>query len=474
MHKLNLQLNIFVFAFACALTIPVLVQQGMFMDGVLYASVAKNMAEGYGSFFEPRFSEVGIAESPIFYEHPPLVFGIQSLFFRLFNSHFLSERIYSFTTLLVTILLFRALWKEVSFHIKGIEKMDWLAIFIWLTIPLVYWGYQNNAQENTMGIFTMCAALFTIKYLFRSKPKLYWPILAGIFTFLASYSKGVPGLFTLGIIPIHFLVFRNHSIKKYLSSFLIIACTLALCYLAIFAYEPAREHLLNYVNLRLLGRITEYPTVHSRFVILERIFWELIYVAALAALILFLLRKRLKEFNWVSSQKRFIIFFFLIGISASAPVALTMVQKGFYILPSFPYYAISIALLVAYGLQSRLQTIKNEKKVSNVFTIINVVTFVTIIGISYSLYGKFNRHETRLKTVEQIKKHIPERSTIGIYHNLWEDWEFQCYMIRYGTYSLNYRKLQDYHLTQDSVPNGYTLIEQLPKYQLYRKNSIEL
>ena len=35
---------------------------GMFMDGVLYASVSNNLAQGYGSLWFLKFSELGFAE----------------------------------------------------------------------------------------------------------------------------------------------------------------------------------------------------------------------------------------------------------------------------------------------------------------------------------------------------------------------------------------------------------------------------
>jgi len=471
MDKLRQQLGIFIFLLTCAFTVPVLVQQGMFMDGVLYAAVSKNLAEGYGTFFAPRFSEIGVASSSIFYEHPPLAFGIQSLFFKLFNSHFLSERIYSWFTLVVTFFLFKELWKEISNHISGIGKMDWLPILIWITIPLVYWGYQNNAQENTMGIFTLCGTIFTIKYLFRQEQKIKWLVLAGISAFLASYSKGVPGLFILGIIPIHFLVFRTLIFKKYLISFLLLLGTTALCYLLLITYEPAREHLLNYLNLRLLGRINDSHTVHSHFVIIYRIFWELIYGLLVTLVLLGVFSERLKKHNWLADQKKWILFFFLIGLSGSAPVALTMVQKGFYILPSFPFFAISIALILAYGFQDKLLSIKNPIKISKIIFRVNIVFLLFLSFLTTSLYKDYSRSESLLKSVDTIISHVPERTTVTIQSNLWNDWYLQSYLMRYGSISVERTKKHEFVIVTDSIPAGYLLLEKLGTYNLYSKNN---
>ena len=56
------------------------VEESMFVDGLWYASISRNLAEGYGSFWNPQFSAIIFSD---FHEHPPLWFGVQSLFFQL-------------------------------------------------------------------------------------------------------------------------------------------------------------------------------------------------------------------------------------------------------------------------------------------------------------------------------------------------------------------------------------------------------
>jgi 4-amino-4-deoxy-L-arabinose transferase-like glycosyltransferase len=74
------------------LTLPTLIQDGMFMDGELYTAVSHNLANGIGTFWFPSFSYhnlAGIKDS--FHEQPPLVFGIQALFFKIlcfYHHHF--------------------------------------------------------------------------------------------------------------------------------------------------------------------------------------------------------------------------------------------------------------------------------------------------------------------------------------------------------------------------------------------------
>ena len=62
---------------------PILIQKGMFVDGLWYATIANNLSNGLGTFWQPMLTET---MAPEFYSHPPLVFWLQSLFFDVFTS----------------------------------------------------------------------------------------------------------------------------------------------------------------------------------------------------------------------------------------------------------------------------------------------------------------------------------------------------------------------------------------------------
>jgi 4-amino-4-deoxy-L-arabinose transferase-like glycosyltransferase len=65
------------------------IQEGMFFDGVTYAAISRNLAIGKGTFWDVYFRG-----NWRFSEHPPLMFGIQALFFKTLGDHYLTERFY--------------------------------------------------------------------------------------------------------------------------------------------------------------------------------------------------------------------------------------------------------------------------------------------------------------------------------------------------------------------------------------------
>ena len=56
-------------AICVAALLPRLAHRGMFLDGVTYASIARNLAEGRGRFWAPHYTATIY---PAFHEHPPL------------------------------------------------------------------------------------------------------------------------------------------------------------------------------------------------------------------------------------------------------------------------------------------------------------------------------------------------------------------------------------------------------------------
>lgn len=131
--------------------------EGMFLDGVYYATIAKNLSNGLGSFwFLPS-----IASSDVFHGHPPLAMGLQSIFFSIFGDSIYIERAYSLFTFLITGFFIHLIWKEVMGG--KYSSYSWVVLFFLAIIPLNGWACSNNLLENTMNIFVAFSVFFLIK-----------------------------------------------------------------------------------------------------------------------------------------------------------------------------------------------------------------------------------------------------------------------------------------------------------------------
>ena len=70
---------------------PYWLQEGMFMDGQIYAAVAQNLADGLGTFWAQVYQPSSMVP---YSEQLPMFTGMESLFFRVFGGSVLTERVF--------------------------------------------------------------------------------------------------------------------------------------------------------------------------------------------------------------------------------------------------------------------------------------------------------------------------------------------------------------------------------------------
>ena len=136
------------------------------------------------------------------------------------------------------------------------------------------------------------------------------------------------------------------------------------------------------------------------------------------------------KFNYSNTHKNNIIFFLLIGGSGSLPLILTHVQRGFYFVPSLPFYAIGFSLIVAPGLQELINRIDIERKSFKVFKTMSFVLFFIIIFVSGLQIGKKGRDYNTLHDVYLIGDIVPESSIINVDDSIYVHWGLQFYLMR--------------------------------------------
>jgi 4-amino-4-deoxy-L-arabinose transferase-like glycosyltransferase len=112
-------LFLFPLAFACIALFPMF-GKGMFMDGILYAIISQNVAHDVCGIWSLKITD---SLYPHFNEHPPLVFALQSLFFKFLGNHYWVERIYSLTTVLVSAYLIVKIYQSIA-RVKGSASTD--------------------------------------------------------------------------------------------------------------------------------------------------------------------------------------------------------------------------------------------------------------------------------------------------------------------------------------------------------------
>lgn len=431
------------------LTVPALVQRGMFMDGLLYLTVAHNLARGSGTFWEPRFSQEGFAGLTTFHEHPPLAFGLESVWYRAFGDGFWVEGLYCLSMALLTawllVLLWRALWEGE----RRIRALGWLPVLLWIMVPQVHWCVRNNMQENTMAVFTVGAVLAAV----RTERGLLHPVpgavLVGLLTFLAALVKGLPGLFPLGAPFLLALVAGApwRGLRRSALAGLALVAFFALLWL----WPDARTSLLTYAEGRLLHRIDTAPTVDVRWRTLPQ------FVEAMLGPLLVTLAAR-----WATQRKRGAVSdrgramaMLLIGLSGVLPLMLTMVQKSFYSVAALPLVTTGLACLAAPAVAHLVE--RTSPAVRRSLLLLGRIAVAGVLVASAFLFGRPSRDADMLHDVDLLGAALPDHALVGVDHALWEEWNLQCYLMRFHGVSLSTRTRTDWYLTtrEAAPPPGY-------------------
>lgn len=312
-----------------------LLSEGMFLDGLTYADIARNMAEGRGSFWRPHFSH---SLFPVFYEHPPLALGLQSLFFRLFGDNIYVERFYALLTMVLVGSIMVQIWAKLTKD----RASAWFPLFLWLISSGVLWAAANNMLENTMNVFIILALLFYLNS--YDQRRFLWIALAGFSLSLALLSKGFVGLY-LWSAPFFFWLFlrKRNLWQSSLDTMVLLAFTIGPIAVLYFGNAEAQNHMSQYFAKQVVGSIENVQTTHSRFSIVGD-FFKSIAIPLVIGLIIVLvyLRKASDRFLLGQNLKPFWVFFAL-SLSGVLPIMISLKQSSFYIVTVYPIFALGWA-----------------------------------------------------------------------------------------------------------------------------------
>ncbi len=456
-----------VFGIILIIISPSLLSDGMFLDGLLYAVISKNLANGIGDFWHLHLTKT---LSSIFFEHPPLAFGLQSLFFKILGDSIFVEKLYSFLTYVVTGIIIVKIWKKLI--VNNSNQTAWLPLLLWITIPLVFWAIPNNMLENTMMIFTSLSVLFILKS-FENRRFLYL-FLAGLSLFGAFLCKGFVGLFTFSFIFWIFIIKRNINFKRFFidTSVLFFSALLPLIVLY-FAVPESIDNILAYINKQVVGSVQNVQTVETRFFILIRLFLELIPMFLLIILLVAFTFK----VKFSNSNIKWFWVFLLLGLSGVIPIMISMKQRGFYILATFPLFSIAFALLIVERVDYLIKKINTKGVKFKIYKYASILIFA--IGVSLVLYNsnKIGRDKDKIEDVHSVGDIVSKNTIIAIEPKIRTDWSLHGYFARYYSISLNHnvsaneKYLLVYKHSDFEIPSQYALIPlELNNYGLYEKH----
>ncbi|KAB8033328.1 ArnT family glycosyltransferase [Fluviispira multicolorata] len=315
---------------------PKLLGHGMFVDGVLYATVARNMSQGIGHFWQPHYTETMYTS---FLEHPPLAIYLQSIIFDIFGDYRWIERVYTFIIGLSQLFLISLVWKNISQD----KSLSWCAPFLFVITPVVFWVIANNELENTLVIFMLLSTLFIVYgcKTIKTWKAVFYGFIAALFIFLGFLSKGVFAFY-----PMFFPFFCYFFLKDSNKSKTII-CQISIIFYLVFMMillllnADARRFFEVYFENQVFRSIAGKREIDNPHF---QILWVLIEQIVLPMAICIILVLYNRNFKLLNFNKNTALFF-LMALSASLPLVISSKNHGWYLMISMPFYAMTLASL---------------------------------------------------------------------------------------------------------------------------------
>ncbi|MEO6166861.1 MAG: hypothetical protein ABIO46_11250 [Chitinophagales bacterium] len=413
-----------------------LMKDGMFVDGVQYAAVSRNLSLGIGTYWEPHYSASLFAH---FHQQPPGFIWLQSLFFTFGADTIYPERLFCFVEGVVMMLLIAYAWKYLNTD-PGVSQLTWLPQLIWLSVPTVSWGLRNNVVENAMVIADWVSVLLIIQA-FEKKGAIFYFLLAVFFLFCASFIKGIQGLFPLATPALYWLATRKITFKKMTLVSCVMLILIGACYFLLLSYQPAFESYRQYFESRLSGfPHTLMQTTNNRLWLLFEMSVELLIPIILFVVAILFYRistNPIENQNWLQ-QKRNSLFFLLTGLSSSLPLLISFEQRTFYTITAIPFFATATSLFIAPALNIFIEKINwNDKgKFLQHTKILMWVLIMAGIIMGYLNAGKIGRDQELITDVRTIMQYTGSAREIVVSPGLKSQWILHGYFQRYGNISL--------------------------------------
>ena len=409
---------------AALLWLPNLFTKGMFMDGVFHALFAHNFVNGIGSFWSPQTADY---VHPEYWDNPQLSSYFLSLWYKALGDYYWVEKLYSLACAIIQLLLISSLWKIYFADDEEQKSRAWLPCLLFLLIPLTSWCYSSNLMENCMTIFTTGAVISFVLHLRTGKNLLPYSIIGGALIFLALITKGPVALFPLAAPAIFASFEKDLKWKNAIAYTFLQLAVLVLIFAFVFSMEAPKNFLQHYIDVQLMRALKhEGYTPAPPYTIFIQLFVALIIPIAVVTISgIFTGKDAMRRASTAA-------IFILIGLSASAPIAISAKQNKHYLLPSLPMFAIGLSCFILPAikwLDEQFETF--DKRVAPVAKAICIFVVAGCITLSVINAGTNSRYEFLMEDIEAIQTRTKNESLIQADWVLYGDWGLKANLNRF-------------------------------------------
>ncbi|WP_082489369.1 glycosyltransferase family 39 protein [Dyadobacter sp. Leaf189] len=431
---------IFTISFILITFLPRSMDDTMFMDGVTYASIARNMSIGIGSFWRPFFAHsfwLPYDNHEFFSGHPPLQFGMQAVMFRLIGDSIVVENIYNLLVLASSIFLIIKIWCLLLAGKPLLRKFSWLPVLCWYAMETVWYSIPNNFLDSTLSVFCLLSCYFQLLF-FTKRPAILngylFAVAAGICIAAGFLTKGPVSLYPLAFPLIYTISFDTRRIKQALFCTVTMLGTLLVGFLLLLSYQPACDFMRTYfegqvVQALLQKREKTGVGLAGHFYLLtellRNVYPHLLALIALnAAAWLVGLRVAISR-----ELKQIGVLSLLVTASVTLPMLVSIKQYSHYLVPALPFAALFFATLFVEKTAAFSQL---YSKLLLPALLVGCIACWTLTAFKVSRIEQ----DIMAGNALRIRKFVHRSATIGVCHELFQDANIHANFQRYHCLSL--------------------------------------
>jgi 4-amino-4-deoxy-L-arabinose transferase-like glycosyltransferase len=334
----------------------------VFLDGTTYAAIARNLAEGRGSFWELVY--VGP-----FRQHPPLAMWLESLAFRVAGDGPSVEYWWSVLLAGSTVVAMLALWDAVHAMAgrsarRVANAIRWWPILLLGVVPLFSWCVANNLLENVLTPLVLTSATLAVRSLAAEsqRARVALSSCAGAVMFLAVLAKGPPALFVLAT-PACTLVLGPRARGRALATVGMIAGCLVVTGVTWAAFGPRLAAFAGaYVREQLLPSVRGmHEVAPSRLLLVRAVAQNAIPPVLVASGAV--MRRLVERRGAFPPPARATYFFLALAATAVLPFLLLRKQMEWYAVPALPLGVMAIAAASRAGALEIVRVVERSRRV---------------------------------------------------------------------------------------------------------------
>ncbi|MCE7065076.1 glycosyltransferase family 39 protein [Dyadobacter sp. CY326] len=435
--------------------IPRSLDHVLFMDGLAYAAISRNMAFGQGTFWEPHFADsfwLPFNHCSFFCEHPPWMFGLESLLFRIMGDTTAVENVYNAIILIASMWLIYSIWQKLFEHNSQIKDQAWLPILLWYGLRIVWWSVPNNLLDTTMAVFCLCSCYLQLIAISGDKFRPGYWLLAGIMIFFACMTKGPVGIFPLAFPAIYFLVYGKSFFKTAVYGTLIVSAAFIVSMFLILQYPPANYFLNNYFEGQVMAALLKKRekvgndwTAHFhllRLLIINVVPHIMLFLGLIAGNLYLKVGP-----NMTTQTKKASLLAFLLTTSVVLPMLASVKQGDHYLLPALPFVGLFFAAC----------TVELLLPITLKFSAATRLSFVVLsmIAVSLMTYRLVYPETDRMFDIsKRLSEHVPPNSKIYLPDRISSYPEIHTTFQRYSRLSIAYNPKETKYLFFEEFDNS--------------------